>query len=454
MGLKYIEQIKSTVLFVLVLLSVTLTFMIWSYHPNYETVEKEKTFNVMMDKKRQMSEVILPYRLLINREGVWTGTSNTTEMSPLFAQMKKWELSDIAPVSNNFSVSKLNDLMLLDNRVILQFDSEVPMPIFQNILPILSKKVPEVSFDHMIISWKSVDQDDVPSNELTVFFSNAKQNQLYRAKITVKSEKDFEKNVLIPLQGFPEYTPIQRDNTNTLFLPVDDLKMSQYKYLISNISIDDFKNALFLNSKIVKMSPDDKQGIDKYSDDRSIMTVDKSNYTVSYVNSTATENQENIQKTHLVSNTFEFINEHGGWTGDYRYASVDYSAQKVDYQLYVENQPVLKTDIGTTKIETYWGNGRIYRYIRPSYKLAYLPQEKNKQVTLISGEKMVQKLMMNKNIDFNKITAVRTGLVMRKDEQRTSIFNFEPTWFYRIDNVWHAVDLETATVGGDSNGLE
>lgn len=452
--MKYLEQIKSVVLFVLVLLSVTLTFTIWSYHPNYETVEKEKPFNVTMEKKRQMSEVLLPYRLLINREGEWTGTSNTTEMSMLFKQMKNWELSDISPVSNNFSVSKLNDLMLLDNRLIMQFDSEVPMPVFQNILPVLSKKVPEVSFDHMIISWKSVDQDDVPSNELTVFFSNAKQKQLYRAKIKVKSEKDFQKNVLDLLVGFPEYTPIQRDNRNTLFLPVDDMKMSQYKYLISTVSIDDFKNALFTNSKIVKMSPDDKQGIEKYTDDRSIMTIDKSKYMLSYVNSTATENQENIQKTHLVSNTFEFINAHGGWTGDYRYSAVDYNAQKVDYQLYVENQAVLKTDMGTTKIETYWGNGRIYRYIRPTYKLAYLPQEKNKTVNLISGEKMAQKLMSNKNIDFNDITALRTGLTMHKDAQRTSIFIFEPTWFYRIKDVWHEVDIKTASVGGDTSGLE
>ena len=40
MGLKYVEQIKSIVLTLLVVLSVTLTFTIWTYTPTYETIEQ------------------------------------------------------------------------------------------------------------------------------------------------------------------------------------------------------------------------------------------------------------------------------------------------------------------------------------------------------------------------------------------------------------------------------
>ncbi|MBQ0139092.1 MAG: hypothetical protein KBT36_07340 [Kurthia sp.] len=454
MGLKYLEQTKSVVLTVLVLLSITLTFSIWSYRPHYETVEKADSVTVSMESKRQLSDVVQPYRLLLHKDGMWTGTADTEEMETTFKQLKKWELSDISPVSNNFSVAKLNDLMLLDNRMIFQFDSEVPMITFQNILPMSAKKVPEVSFDHLIISWSSLNKDDVPTNELTVFFSNSKQKQLYRAKIMVKSEKNFENNLLANMKSFKQYVPFQRENTNTLFLPVETQKMAQYKYLISSISIEDFKTALFVNPKIVKMSPDNQTGIEKYSDDKSIMTVDRNLYMESFVDSTATENQENIQKTHLISNTFNFINEHAGWTGDYRYSNVDYNAQSVDYQLYIENLPVYETDLGTTKIEVYWGNGRIYRYIRPTYKLAYLPQEKNKQVELVSGEQIVHKLMVDKKVDFNKITALRIGLTMKKDATRSSIYLFEPTWFYRIDDVWHAVKQKDAVVGGDVSGLE
>ncbi|WP_010308254.1 two-component system activity regulator YycH [Kurthia senegalensis] len=50
--MKYIEQIKTVVLFVLVILSVTLTFSIWSYRPSYDTIEKPKTVDIVMDDKK------------------------------------------------------------------------------------------------------------------------------------------------------------------------------------------------------------------------------------------------------------------------------------------------------------------------------------------------------------------------------------------------------------------
>ncbi len=451
--MKYLEQSKTVVLIILVGLSILLTFSIWSYHPNYEKVEKPEPSGVLMDKKRTLPEIIQPARLLIRQEGDWRGTIDTEEMAPLFTEMKKWQLTDISIVSSNFNLQKLNDQLLVDQRIVLQFDGEVPMPVFQSLLPVTSKKVPEIIFDQVIISW-STEESDIPKNELTILFSNVKQKQLYRGKVKVKSENGFKNDVLGSFQDLASYEPIQRDNANTLFLPTQMQKLTQYKYLISAISIEDFKNALFTMPGIVKMSPDLEAGIDKYTDDKSIMTIDKNRYLATFVDATATENQENIQKSNLIASTFNFINLHGGWTGDYRYANVDYNAQEVVYQLYIENLPVLKTDLGTAKIEAFWGNGRIYRYIRPTYKLAYLPQEENKEIKLISGIDVVQKLMASNEIDFNKITALRVGLTMKQDEGRSSIYLFEPTWFYRLDGVWYPINPKDAQVGGDTDGLE
>ena len=39
MGLKYIEPIKSIILLLLVLLSITFTFSIWTYSPRLDAIE-------------------------------------------------------------------------------------------------------------------------------------------------------------------------------------------------------------------------------------------------------------------------------------------------------------------------------------------------------------------------------------------------------------------------------
>lgn len=62
--------------------------------------------------------------------------------------------------------------------------------------------------------------------------------------------------------------------------------------------------------------------------------------------------------------------------------------------------------------------------------------------------------MASNEIDFNKITALRVGLTMKQDEGRSSIYLFEPTWFYRLDGVWYPINPKDSQVGGDTDGLE
>ena len=45
-------------------------------------------------------------------------------------------------------------------------------------------------------------------------------------------------------------------------------------------------------------------------------------------------------------------------------------------------------------------------------------------------------------------------LTMKQDEGRSSIYLFEPTWFYRLDGVWYPINPKDAQVGGDTDGLE
>ena len=87
--MKYIEQIKSVVLFVLVFLSITLTFSIWTYKPNYDT-EKTKAVEMLIDKKTHITDIIKPYRMIFHENGVWRGTERFGEMKSTMEQMQNW----------------------------------------------------------------------------------------------------------------------------------------------------------------------------------------------------------------------------------------------------------------------------------------------------------------------------------------------------------------------------
>lgn len=54
--MKYIEPVKSVVLFLLVVLSVVLTFIIWTYTPDYKFIEKTEGKEILIGphKNRRM----------------------------------------------------------------------------------------------------------------------------------------------------------------------------------------------------------------------------------------------------------------------------------------------------------------------------------------------------------------------------------------------------------------
>ena len=108
MGLmKYIEPIKTFVLIILVLLSITLTFSIWSYSPNYQTIEKTVPQNVVIDKKKTISQVVKPYKLIAQHDYEFSGTVKTSDIDALYDVLKNSQLSDLSMISEKLSHEKM-----------------------------------------------------------------------------------------------------------------------------------------------------------------------------------------------------------------------------------------------------------------------------------------------------------------------------------------------------------
>ena len=56
--MKYYEQVKSITLLLLVLLSVALTFIIWTYTPDLTPIEKSETEEVSIGVKKEIVEAL------------------------------------------------------------------------------------------------------------------------------------------------------------------------------------------------------------------------------------------------------------------------------------------------------------------------------------------------------------------------------------------------------------
>ena len=146
----------------------------------------------------------------------------------------------------------------------------------------------------------------------------------------------------------------------------------------------------------------------------------------------------------------DFVNEHGGWTDEYRFNNMNIKARYVKFQLYVRGLPVLG---GTTltEIEQVWGDEAIYQYKRPYYTLDESLPSETETVTLLSGTEVAEQLMNSTEVDFSTIEEIIPAYYMEHDTE-LNIYMLEPFWYYLKNGKWSRFSPEQ--LGGGKIGLE
>lgn len=443
MGLKYVEQIKSIVLTLLVVLSVTLTFTIWTYTPNYETIKQAPVLNISIADQKRVDDVIKPYKIIASRENKMTGSMSPFDLDRVINVMKRWEVSELKLENNNLSEMDLNELIHAPDRFTLFFPDDVPFPVYDIILPFSMTNIPENEFDRLIVNWNSID-----NNELKIYFASSKSKKLYSAIAGNVDMNLLKQEVVSPTANFTQFTEIERKGRSSLFVTAKDVESIRYTYYLQEIDPNRFRDALFSDPNLVRQSPVGATN-EEYSDGTSLMNVNLLERTLSFVNPSA-ETFVPAEPSKLIFDSLDYVNEHGGWTDEFRFASINPDKQQIDYQLYLLGYPVF-SDETSTKITAFWGDPGIYRYRRPYYTLDLSLAFDTVISTLPSGEKASRVMKTVKELDFNNIDEITTGYYLTRDDERR-LLTLEPSWFYLSNNQWSRISPDV--LGGGKFGLE
>ncbi len=443
MGLKYVEHVKNAILWLLVVLSIFLTFSIWTYTPSYPTIQKAPVVDISIADRKRINEVVKPYKLVFSLKDGLSGTTSFPQIERVLGVMKDWEIRNLSLVSNNLSPAELNEYILTTNRFTMIYPTEIPFAVYDNIIPFTSTNIPGEGFDRMIVDWNRPEDD-----ELTVYFASSISKQLYSAKVTKVDPQQFQEKVLMPAADFTKYSHIHRNGQLSMFVPTEEIASIRYTYILRNVPPARFKDALFDNPNKVRRSFVGTYN-EEYSDDTALLTVDSLDRTLRYVYPAAETSVPGIPQE-LVFDSMDFVNEHAGWTDDYRLVGIDPDNQKVDYQLFLLGYPVF-SDMTSTTITTYWGTNRIFRYNRPYFTLDLsLPSETDAAI-LPSGVEAAKLLDQVESVEEVKSSGLTVGYYLTRDDER-GLLHLEPSWFYLANGIWSRLSPET--IGGGEFGLE
>ena len=442
MGMKYIEPVKSIVLFLLVMLSIVLTFLIWTYRPDYEYIEKTEVKEVVIGTKKSIDEVVKPYKIVFRTGDAWTGTSANEAIKGIMNAFEEWTAFDLEQVNSNISSNYLNEIMRTKNQLTLFFAGEIPYSTFNSILKFSDNELPETTFNRMIIDW-----NDYANKELDIFFTSSNNKSLWRSHVKISDAEDFLKEIIEPSKKYSAFKEIERTGNTSLYIVDEKVTLQKYMYIINNLSSELFKDVLFTDPNTVSRNEESTTS-EKYSDGISEMIVENELKSLYYVYPAA-ESSRSIVPSKIVKDSFDFVNEHGGFTGDYRYIAMNTNENQMNYQLYSQGLPVYSNQI-TTRITTNWGDNHIFRYKRPVFSLDMNITPESDMQELLPGTKIIEGIKNLQGISISDIDDIVIGYYLTQDENE--LFFLEPSWFVIQKGNWSLLTPEM--LGGVENRLE
>ena len=444
--MKHVEQIKSFLLTFLVLLSVTLTLLIWNYKPDYELIEETEIEEVLVGERKQLQDVLKPYRVLFRENDAFTGTVSNAVINELYSHLISMQVHDIDLINSKLSNAKMNEILRTNNRITLFFNEEIPLKVFSNVLTFYDKDIPDAAFTTLLIDWSTLEEKE----QLQLLFLNTEKRILFRSYVNVENANRFLTQIIQPASEYTPYLEVERDSARSLYVVQGPVEATKYTYLVEELSPEIFKNIVFTDPNIVVAQRKvENEQTKKYTDDTSLMTVDMKNRILNYVYPLA-ESIAPIPPSNLLLDSFEYVNDHGGFTADFRLLSMNIDKHATDYQLFLQGYPVY-SKMTTTRITTTWGENRLFRYRRPYYTIeseSDIPNERTTQ-KLASGEEVVEYVRNLEDYPFNKVDEIVVGYYLT---QNPISYIVEPSWFAITNNVWKQITPEQ--LGGAMNGLE
>lgn len=437
------ENIKSWILVVLVLVSVLLTWNLWTYQPNYDTMKKGNyVAEVTVSEKQEVQKIIRPDRVLFHIKNEHYGTNNTEELDKIIKVMSGWAIYDVKNYTNK--VDNIENLIHDSGNAEIIFPGEVPIELYRRVLNIEGKKVPSFNFNRIIINVDGIEKENG-----IIYFVSSETQQVYISHVSSTSLNEFNQHFYKNASSYPSYFAYHPTGEDTLFLPEGETRMTTYRYLPRTLNSDDFKEALFDDPSFVQKSV--LSHGEEYTNDSSKMTVNFDTNILQYVNPTV-EDTYLDSSYDLVKRSIDFVNGHGGWTDQFRFVSKSEYKRSVTFRLYSTDGYPIFNERGLSEINEIWGRDEINKYVRPNIALDLPLITEMKNITPPSGHEVLEFLKNKKDFKPELLEELVLGYRMERDTEENKLILLEPAWFYRYNQTWEQVTMKE--LGGVKHGLE
>jgi len=414
------ETIKSFILIVLIGISLLLSFILWSYQPNYENVYDTSYVNEVdiggIEKTK--NELIEPTEIIFRNGTRASSFINPVDRHMFYNDLASWVLYDYRAGDSNGRPDE--EEMFVE----IIFPSAIPADVITNLF----------TFD---------EEFDPPNWSFErVFFTFDEQHHLLkliilsvddRKQITATVEKSETYEKVLSYMKRPEHLQeyISTGSVNApIYLPKEQIQLSRKTLVATDIEQpESFINALFSNPSLVTQNIREAY----FTDGQRGMRILHEGSRLEFINPIQ-PSFDSINPMELLDKSITNINEHKGWTNDFLFENIS-SQNNIRYRLHYEGYPVFNRTLST--IEQEWRQQELYQYTRPLIRIGNLLN--SREMELSSGEELLHVLTEDNRMEMEYINDIQVGYSLSYLEDAHTL-TLEPDWYILYEGDWVKYD--------------
>ena len=411
------ENFKTIVLINLVVISLFLTFNLWTYVPDSTSMQNAKFVqgNEGMNQTK-ISDVVRPTSIIVHKDKNHYGSRREADIESIYKPLELGELHDFREIS----ITKGDFLSYVhgEGKVELVFPTDIPFDAVKSMFNMKEKSTDKPKhFNRILLDPSRSKDQEIKIN----FVSDGDNFKIYEAKLSGLYLKDIvnaQNQFIVSAKPYFDY---QLNDMKKLFLPDGTTELSNITYISSNLAVDTFKNALFSDPRY--LSPITEMSKETFTDGIRSMEIENDRHMLKYKNSSVLT-EKTIDNLMLLQKSFEFVSGHSGSLDSYR---LDYMNKgETVFRLHEDGYSVFNTD-GLAELRQIWGSEEVMEYERPLLSLNTKGIEQ--KVTLPSGHVVIASLENNPEIKKQVIKDIGIGYKLSLDGQ---VVRLQPIWYVKL----------------------
>ncbi|PFH74855.1 YycH family regulatory protein [Bacillus thuringiensis] len=411
------ENFKTIVLINLVVISLFLTFNLWTYVPDSTSMQNAKFVQGNEGTNQtKISDVVRPTSIIVHKNKNHYGSRREADIESIYKPLEVGELHEFREIS----ITKDDFLSYVhgEGKIELVFPTDIPFDAVKSMFNMKEKSTDKPKhFNRILLDPSRSKDQEIKIN----FVSDGDNFKIYEAKLSGVYLKDIvnaQNQFIVSAKPYFDY---QINDMKKLFLPDGTTELNNITYISSNLAVDTFKNALFSDPRY--LSPITEISKETFTDGIRSMEIENDRHMLKYKNSSVLT-EKTIDNLMLLQKSFEFVSGHSGSLDSYR---LDYMNKgETVFRLHEDGYSVFNTD-GLAELRQKWGSEEVMEYERPLLSLNTKGIEQ--KVTLPSGHVVIASLENNPEIKKQVIKDIGIGYKLSLDGQ---VVRLQPIWYVKL----------------------